>query len=218
MANPLLLALFVAGVFLFIAFYFVSSLLYKNRHKQKYRFFNTFPYEFNYPSVFKDNVYGNLLFVSACLAVVSFYILNPIDSIYKTMSIATAIIMTAITICLVFIPLYYLRTHMVLSVIEMVLPIALTMFNFFMAFNKYKIDAFEIEKALSLISMILSGVFAFSNILLVLNPKLSFKIYYEKSENDQIKRPNVIHLAMTEWLAIFTYFASPLAVVLLVII
>ena len=218
MANPLLLALFVVGVFLFIAFYFVSSLLYKNRHKQKYRFFNTFPYEFNYPSVFKDNVYGNLLFVSACLAVVSFYIVNPIDSIYKTMSIATAIIMTAITICLVFIPLYYLRTHMVLSVVEMVLPIALTMFNFFMAFNKYKIDAFEIEKALSLISMILSGVFAFSNILLVLNPKLSFKIYYEKDENDQIKRPNVIYLAMTEWLAIFTYFASPLAVVLLVII
>lgn len=177
-----------------------------------------FPYEFNYPSVFKDNLYGNLLFVLGSMSIVAFYILNPIDSIYKTMTIVVAIIFTAIIIGLMFIPLYYLRTHMVLSVVAIVLPIALTMFNFFMAFNKYKIDPTEVEKNLSLISMILSGLFAFASVLLVLNPKLSFKIYYEKDDDGSAKRPNIIHLAMTEWLAIFTYFASPLAVLLLLII
>ena len=177
-----------------------------------------FPYEFNYPSVFKGNLYGNLLFVLSSFSIVVFYILNPIDSIYKTMTIVSAIIVTSILICLILVPLYYLRTHMVLSIVAMVLPIALTMFNFFMAFNQYKITPSEIERVLSLVSMILSGVLAFSSVLLVLNPKLSFKIYYEKDNYGSAKRPNIIHLAMTEWLAIFTYFISPLPVILLLII
>lgn len=177
-----------------------------------------FPYEFNYPSVFKDNLYGNLLFVLSSLSIVTFYIINPIDSIYRILTIVVAILLTAIMICLVFIPLYYLRTHMVLSAIEMVLPIALTMFNFFMAFDKYKIDVNQLDKTLSLISMIISGLLAFSSVILILNPKLSFKIYYDKDNDGNVRRPKIIHLALTEWLAIFTYFASPLAVVLLLII
>ena len=87
-----------------------------------------------------------------------------------------------------------------------------------MAFDKYKIDVNQLDKTLSIISMIISGLLALSSVILILNPKLSFKIYYDKDNDGNARRPKIIHLALTEWLAIFTYFASPLAVVLLLII
>ena len=74
MKNPLLLALFIIGFALFVIFYFVSSFFYKKRHKIQYHFYQMFPYEFNYPTTFKENVYGNILFVLATLCVTSFYI------------------------------------------------------------------------------------------------------------------------------------------------
>ena len=217
MANPLLLAVFIFALFLFLAFYFVSSALYKFRHKQKYHFYQMFPYELNYPSVFKDNPYGNILFILGCVAVSAFYILNPLDSIYRIMAIVAAIIFTALLVCLLLIPLYYLRTHMFLSVGIMVLPIALTMFNFFLAFNKYKIETDQIQIALCIISMVLSGIMALTSVLLILNPKLTFKIYLEKADDgsESLRRPKIIYLALTEWCSIFIFFLSPLAVLLI---
>ena len=83
MQNPLLLALSILAILLFISFYLISSLLYKGRHKQKYHFYQMFPYEFNYPSVFKENPYGNFLFIGAAFLGATVYILNPYISIYK---------------------------------------------------------------------------------------------------------------------------------------
>ena len=58
--------------------------------------------------------------------------------------------------------------------------------------------------------------------LLIMNPKLTFKIYLDKeidsSGNEVLKRPNVIFLALNEWMAIFIYFLSPLGVLLISIL
>ena len=55
-----------------------------------------------------------------------------------------------------------------------------------------------------------------------MNPKLTFKIYLDKeidsSGNEVLKRPNVIFLALNEWMAIFIYFLSPLGVLLISIL
>ena len=56
-------------------------------------------------------------------------------------------------------------------------------------------------------------------IVLILNPRMTFKIYAEKETdengNEVLKRPKVIAVALSEWWAIFVYFLSPLSILLL---
>lgn len=222
MKNPLLLAVFCSATFLLVAFYFVSKSLYKIRHKQTYRFRHMFPYELNYPSVFKDNIWGNLLFIFASLGVATAYILNPYTSIHRIVAIIVSLVFTMVVICLLLMPIYYLKTHMVLSVLSMTLALALPLVNLFLAFSQYKIETEEAKRILCIISMVVSGILAGTMFLLIMNPKLTFKIYLDKeidsSGNEVLKRPRIIYLALNEWMAIFIYFLSPLGILLISIL
>lgn len=219
MQNPLLLTVFVIGVSLFILCYLVSTLFYKKRHEAKYHFYQMFPYEFNYPHVFKENLYGNLLFGISCFIITAFYIINPLSSLYTYLSLALAIILTMLFLCLLLMPLQYLRTHIVLSTLSMTLAGALPLFNLLNALEQMKTT--NGNRTLYIISMIISGLLAFSMIVLILNPKMTFKIYYEKEVTPDgkeiIKRPKIIFVALSEWWAIFTFIASPLAMLFLFI-
>ena len=135
MQNPILLAVFAVAAFSFIIFNVVSRLFYKRRHGDKYHFYQMFPYEFNYPAVFKENPYGNFLFVFASILIAVFYILNPYDSIYRIMALIASILFTMALICLLMMPLYYLKTHMALSCFTMVLSMVLPLFNLFLALD-----------------------------------------------------------------------------------
>ena len=222
MQNPLLLALFILGLCLFIVFYVVSAAFYFNRHKTKYRFYKMFPYEFNYPNVFRLNVYGNVLMVLACLCVIAFYYINPLQSIYSTISIVVSILTTLLITILLLFPLRYLRTHMIVSCVLMTLGAAGPLFNFFSAYTQLKVVESDIGRALCFISMSISAVLAVSMLMLIINPKLTFKIYMDKTVdeqgNEQLERPKLIFMALSEWWAIFLYFLSPLAILLLVIL
>ena len=222
MKNPLLLAVLCIGIFLFVTFYIVSKILYRSRHQVKYHFYQMFPYEFNYPSVFKNNLYGNVLFMLASFSIVAFYILNPYDSVYKTVSIIFSIIFTMVIICLLLMPLYYLKTHMVLSIVSMTLSLALTLLHFFYGYSTYIFFDDNVMKVLSIISMVYSAILVITMLILIVNPRLTFKIYLDKdvddSGNEVFKRPRVIFLALNEWVAIFIYFLTPISVLLLNII
>ena len=222
MKNPLLLAVFCLGIFLLVAFYFVSKTLYKQRHRENYSFVRMFPYEYNYPSVFKENIWGNLLFVMGCFAVVTFYILNPYESIYRTITIVASIVLAMILLCLLMMPLYFLRTHLVLSILSMTLITALLLFDLLFAYSSYQLYTDNVSHILSIISMVISGLLALTMLVLILNPKLSFKIYLDKetdsSGNEVLKRPKVIFLALNEWVSIFLYFLSPLSILLLCLV
>ena len=222
MSNPLLLALFLLGVFLLVVFYFVSSMFYKRHHETKYHFYQMFPYEFNYPAVFKENTYGNALFILGNIAVMSFYIISPYSSLYKTMSMIIAIVFTMVLICLILMPLRYLRTHMTLSVVTMTLSMALPLFNLFLAFDQYQLETEQIKKVLAIIAMVVAGLLALFMMVLILNPKLTFRIYLDKetdnSGKEVLKRPKVIYLALTEWASIFIYFLSPISILLISLI
>lgn len=222
MKNPLLLAVFCLGIFLLVAFYFVSKTLYKQRHRKNYSFVRMFPYEYNYPSVFKENIWGNLLFVMGCFAVVTFYILNPYESIYRTITIVASIALAMILLCLLMMPLYFLRTHLVLSILSMTLITALLLFDLLFAYSSYQLYTDNVSHILSIISMVISGLLALTMLVLILNPKLSFKIYLDKetdsSGNEVLKRPKAIFLALNEWVSIFLYFLSPLSILLLCLV
>ena len=220
MKNPLLLALFIIGLSLFIIFYMVSAWLYKKRHQVTYHFYQMFPYEFNYPSSFKENLYGNIIFVLACLSISAFYIVNPLSSLYNTLAMVFAILTTMILICLVLIPVRYLRTHIIISSLSMGLSTLLPLFNLFIALEESK-QVLEGNKALYIVSMVISGLLALMMVLLILNPKLTFKIYLDKAQdssgNEVLKRPSIIYIALNEWWAILTFILSPLALLFLFI-
>ena len=218
MQNPLLLTVFIVGASLFILCYLVSALFYKKRHETKYHFYQMFPYEFNYPHVFKENMYGNILFGASCFSIGAFYILNPISSLYTYISLALGIVITMLFLCLLLMPLQFLRTHIVLSTLAMTLSAALPLFNLLNALEQFKTSA---NQTLCIVSMVISGLLALSMIALILNPKMTFKIYYEKEVTPDgkeiMKRPKVIFIALSEWWAIFTFIASPLAMIFLFI-
>ena len=222
MPNPLSFALFVIGIILLIVFYVVSSLMYQKRHETKYHFYQMFPYEFNYPASFKINFYGNIIFIFGSLAITAFYIINPLSNLYSIVTMIIAILMTMLTICLLLTPLYYLKTHMVLSSLIMTLGVALPTFNIFMAVEKIKYLTDTSSQVICWISLVVSALLALSMILLILNPKLSFKIYMDKAMTiegeEKLIRPKIIHLALAEWWAIFVYFASPISVLLLLLV
>ena len=222
MQNPLLLALFVLGICLFIIFYVVSAAFYLRRHKTKYHFYKMFPYEFNYPNVFSNNIYGNVLLVLACISVIAFYNINPLKSIYSTIGIVISIITTMLIVILLLFPLRYLRTHMIVSCVLMTFGAAAPLFNFFSAYSQLKVVETDIGRALCFVSMSISAVLAVSMLVLIINPKLTFKIYMDKTideqGNEQLERPRLIFMALSEWWAIFLFFISPLALLLLVII
>lgn len=222
MKNPLLLALFILGVCLFVLFYFVSALFYKRRNKSKYHFYQMFPYEFNYPNIFMANFYGNILMVLSCLSVVAFYEINPFNSLYKIAAMILSILLTMVFIVLLLLPLRYLRTHITLSVVSMALSAILPLFNLFLALEQYKTLTENAPQTLCVISIIVSGLLSLSMLLLILNPKLTFKIYLDKTldekGNEVFIRPKVIPIALNEWWAIFVFFVSPLSVLLISII
>ena len=222
MQNPLLLALFILGICLFAVFYVVSAAFYFRRHKTKYHFYKMFPYEFNYPNVFRHNIYGNLLIVLACLCVIAFYNINPLQSIYSIIGIVISIITTMLIIVLLLFPIRYLKTHMVVSCVLMTFGAAAPLFNFFSAYSQLKIVESDIGRALCFVSMSISAVLAISMLVLIINPKLTFKIYMDKTVdeqgNEQLERPRLIFMALSEWWAIILFFLSPLAILLLVIL
>ena len=219
MLYPIPLTLFVVGICLFVVFYVVSSFLYSKRHETKYHFYNMFPYEFNYPSVFKDNLYGNLLLILGCLATMAFYEFASLSDVYSIATIILSIFQTMVIILLVLMTLRYLRTHIVISVLSMVFSMALSAFNFLIALNEMKVAASDTLKVVSIISMVIAGLLSLSMTALILNPKMTFKIYADKrideEGNEILERPKVIPVALSEWWAIFVYFLSPLSILLL---
>ena len=219
MQNPALATVAFIALFSFLVFNVVSRIFYKKRHKDTYHFYQMFPYEFNYPAVFKENPYGNFLFLFSSFAVCAFYILNPYDSIYRVWSLIVAIVFTMIVVCLTMMPMSYLRTHIFLACASMALSIALPLFNFFLAMGQRKIETDQLKNTLCIVSMVLSGILAVTMMILILNPKLTFKIYYRKeiglNGKEVLKRPPVIFLALTEWVAIYTYFLSIVPVLLI---
>ena len=219
MPNPALLIVFVLGLFFFIVFNVVSRVFYKHRHRDKYHFYQMFPYEFNYPSVFKENPYGNLLFVFGSLGIMAFYILNPYTSLFRILALVTSILFTMILICLIMMPLNYLKTHMVLSCLAMVLSMVLPLFNLFQALNQKEIATNQAQTVLCFVSIIISAILSLTMLLLILNPKLTFRIYLDKTVdaegNEVLKRPKIIFLALNEWMSIFIYFLSPIGILLI---
>ena len=226
--KPLLITLFVLGLLFLFAAYRVSSFFYFKKHQSKYHFYQMFPYEFNYPLVFKGNIYGNILFIIALGFLSAFYIVFS-NSTFATNSVTTItmvifiIIVSTAFLALLLMPLNYLRTHAIVAILSLtiatVLPLLIVFYIYQSIQNHQK---FNEPYYMDVISIVLAGLMAVFMLVVLLNPKATFKIYMDKALDSEGKemfiRPRIIYMAFNEWIAIFTTFLSPLPLVILILL
>ena len=217
------LAIFLASLSLFVGGYFLSSAFYYKKHDVKYSFKRMFPYEFNYPNSFKRNIYGNIALVLSMLGVIVFYIYKMSNinsnSITIYVLVALSIITAALIGCLLFMPLQFLRTHIIVSTLAMTLSFAMPALNALLGYEAFRIHEVDTAKTLSVIAMVVGAILAVVMIIFLFNPKATYKIYLDKSVdkdgNEVMARPKFIPIAFNEWWAIITYMLSPLPLVIL---
>lgn len=221
------LALLLSGLLFFVGGYCISSVFYFNKHQVKYSLFRMFPYEFNYPSSFKNNIYGNIAFIIGMLGIVGsgvFCLLKEQTALSVTNIVIIVLLIssTGLICFLFFMPLYYLRTHMIVSSLMMVLSMAIPALISFNAINQLKVALTTANKALSISALVISVLLAIAMLLFTFNPKATYKIYLEKAvdENGQEKvvRPHFIPMAFNEWLSIIIFALSPIGIILLAFI
>jgi len=217
------LAIFLASLSLFVGGYFISSAFYYKKHDVKYSFKRMFPYEFNYPNSFKRNIYGNIALVLSMLGVIVFYIYKMSNinsnSITIYVLVALSIITAALIGCLLFMPLQFLRTHIIVSTLAMTLSFAMPALNALLGYEAFRIHEVDTAKVLSFIAMIVGALLAVVMVIFLFNPRATYKIYLDKSVdkdgNEVMARPKFIPIAFNEWWAIITYMLSPLPLVII---
>lgn len=217
------LAIFLASFALFVGGYFLSSSFYYKKHDVKYSFKRMFPYEFNYPNSFKRNIYGNIALVLSMVGVIVFYIYKMSNTNSQSITIyvlvALSIITAAMIGCLLFMPLQFLRTHIVISTLTMTLAFAMPALNALLGYESLRINEVDTAKALSVIAIVVGAILAVVMVIFLFNPRATYKIYLDKSVdkdgNEVMARPKFIPIAFNEWWAIITYMLSPLPLVIL---
>ena len=218
MPDFISIAIFFASFAMFVGGYFLSSAFYYKKHDVKYSSKRMFPYEFNYPNSFKRNIYGNIALVLSLVGVITFYIYRMSISNSQTITlyvlVALSIIAAAFIGCLLFMPLQFLRTHMVVSTLCMTCSFAMPALNAVVGYEALRAAEVASSKALSIIAIVIGIILALTMVVLLLNPRATYNIYLDKSVdengNEVMARPKFIPIAFNEWWAIFTFVLSPL--------
>ena len=218
MPDFISIAIFFASFAMFVGGYFLSSAFYYKKHDVKYSFKRMFPYEFNYPNSFKRNIYGNIALVLSLVGVITFYIYRMSISNSQTITlyvlVALSIIAAAFIGCLLFMPLQFLRTHMVVSTLCMTCAFAMPALNAVVGYEALRAAEVDSTKVLSIIAIVIGIILALTMVVLLLNPRATYNIYLDKSVdengNEVMARPKFIPIAFNEWWAIFTFVLSPL--------
>ena len=128
--------------------------------------------------------------------------------------VALSIITTAFIGCLLFMPLQFLRTHIIVSTLCMTCAFAMPALNALLGYEAFKVAEVDSTKVLSIIAIVIGIILALTMVILLLNPRATYKIYLDKSVdengNEVMARPKFIPIAFNEWWAIFTFVLSPL--------
>ena len=159
-----LIGLASASLLFFVSFVLLSSMNYKNRFKVTFDPRNHFPYEFNFESKFSDNIVGN---ISLILSIAFSLGLFACSAVYKPnnglllFSLISGVIYSILVICLCFIPLKYMKTHMVFVVFAFVASFFLPASLALTSFKTYQ-DTNAIVNLVMFIILVVISVFNFA--------------------------------------------------------
>lgn len=222
MNSVISLLIVLISLSFFMLGYIISSSFYYKKHDVKYSFTRMFPYEFNYPNAFKNNIYGNISFIASLVGMIAFYIYsttvaNKADITLIVLSILS-VALTGFIACLFFMPLQFLRTHMIISTLAMVFAFAVPALECTYIYPYFK-NMVEGEKYVYLVAFIIGVIISLTMLIFLFNPKATYKIYLDKSVdkdgNEVFARPKFIALAFNEWWAIFNLFISSLPLIII---
>ena len=217
MPGLLPLCIFIVTLTFFVGGYFFSSTFYFKKFDVKYSFKRMFPYEFNYPNAFKNNIYGNIAFIISIIGTIAFYIyyLNTRvgSNVPPFVLVIVAFLISVTTCCLLFMPLQFLRLHMMMSTLTMVCAFAMPALACSIIYPQFR-DAVNNTKIVYLVAFIVGTIMSLAMLVFLLNPRAPYKIYMDKHEdkdgNITMIRPKFIPMAFNEWWAIFTFMLSPI--------
>ena len=167
---------------------------------------NHFPYELNFESKFKDNLFGNVcISVSTVLSILFFIFFDETHlNGFLLFAMIAGIVNSLIILSLVFVPLKLLKAHLILVTVNIALsflvPFSLAMAASF-SYSSYK----EVGQLVFIILPALICIFIF---ILIMNPKLTKWALLDKKTNPDgsvsYVRPKIFILAFTEWLLFFS--------------
>lgn len=212
----ILLGLFIASLFLFSLFIFMSKRIFRIRNNEKYKLRNFFPYEINEKCGFKTNFAANsALILSICFSIVLFLLV----SIYSRYALlifgcVTACIATIIFGILTNVPLSMLKQHLafvsIMAVTSLMCPLAVLL-------DSIRMLKMIEDSPIPILSIIFTSISALFVIVLIFNPKLLSwaKLTENNDANGEIvfSRPKISPLALTEWLIMFNILFNEIILV-----
>ena len=215
-----LLIFFISLTFL-AGGYYLSSSFYFKKFDVKYSFKRMFPYEVNYPNAFRNNIYGNIAFVIGLVGIIAFYIYSTIfvgkAEVTLVVLSVVSFLMAGFIAALLFLPLQFLRLHMIISTCAMVFAFAIPALEVCYIYPIFR-NMVEGNKVPYIVAMIVGLVLSLTMLIFILNPRATYKIYLDKGVdkdgNETVTRPKFIPMAFNEWWAIITYFLSPIPFVI----
>ena len=130
-----------------------------------------------------------------------------------------AVVSAFLILALFFMPLAFLRVHIIVATVMMTLALGLPALNAFAALSSYKNASEDLAKVVAVSALVIGALLATVTFIFILNPKATYKIYLDKSVDDYgnevFIRPRFIPVAFNEWWSILTYIVSPLPLLLI---
>ena len=213
------ISLFALTVTLFILLMIVSFLLYKKRNDEDFNLKNSFPFELNYHSEFKENFYTHIFISLYIIASAGFYATFHMtyNNGYLIFIMIGGVLSSLAIYALFYIPLLRLRLHIIVDAIFFALRLAISGALIIVSWRL-------IQKGVNwanITSIVLASIATLATIAIIINPRLdlNFKLMEVVKENGETEevRPKYVALAFSEWLLIFLNIFNMLNIVILVI-
>ena len=111
---------------------------------------------------------------------------------------------------------------MVISTLAMVLAFATPALGCCFLYPLIKNATENSDKIVYIVAFALGAIISLTMLIFLLNPKATYKIYYEKTVdeqgNEQAVRPRFIPIAFNEWWSIITFIISPIPLIIVAFI
>lgn len=211
---------FISSSILFFIIYFVLSCVnYRRRFNEQYDVRNHFPYEFNYEGRFSDNLLGNIaLILCGAFSIASFIFAGAQMHLNGLLisAVGAGTLLSVLLVIINFVPLKTMKAHLLFLVLLFVSAFATPTLLGFTFFEHYQIYQDAISLVLFIVSIAVGG-FIF---IMIMNPKLSFRITMQKATdekgNEYFVRPKFIVVAFSEWLILFSLLLTQLILIILI--
>lgn len=209
--------LFCVAILCFALLITISFALYKKRNDSDYSIKNSFPFELNYNSEIKENIYTHVFLALFVVVTCGFYVLY--ETSYSDGILLIAVIggtlATLAIYSLFYISLYRYKMHIVVASIAVALTLGAVSSSVVIAIRMVN----QMIKVTTVISLVISSCLALAILFIIFNPRLTGDIRKMEvaKDNGEVEyvRPKWIALAFSEWLLIIINILNMLSLLIL---